>query len=201
MRTTYTNIEVYKADHGELEYAEAIAHFPGGNEDTLIKYFNEQVKPDDWVFSTHRNWYHFLLKTGDTDWLRNRIVNEGNSMHTIDLKRKFISSAIVSGICGPACGTAYAIKLKGGKEWVHAFIGDGATDEGWFYEALRYAQGWDLPITFVVENNDRSVCTPVKDRWGPYDTSLCPGVYPNLCVYQYEPKFPHVGTGKFVEFM
>ena len=175
-------------------------HFCGGNEDQLIEYF-KRVKPDDWVFSTWRNAYHWLLKTGDFEFLYNKVVNENNSMHIIDLKRKFISSAIVGGTCGPAVGVAKAIKMKGGTNKVHCFIGDGACDSGWFWEALRYAHGWDLPITFIVESNDRSVCTDIKTRWGKegnLDGLLRD--WPKVWYYEYTPTYPHVGTGKWVNW-
>jgi TPP-dependent pyruvate/acetoin dehydrogenase alpha subunit len=51
--------------------------------------------------------------------------------------------------------------------WV--FLGDGGIDESWFYESWRYSVGHDLPIYFVVEDNNRSVCTTRQQRWGIYD--------------------------------
>jgi len=177
-------------------------HFCGGNEDQLISYF-QKVKPDDWVFSTWRSAYHWILKTGDKEWLREKILVQNNSMHIIDLTRKFISTAIVGGNCAPAVGTAKAIKLKGGTNWVHCFIGDGGCDQGWFWEALRYANGWDLPITFVVENNNRSVCTDIKTRWGDKDIMLYgteKSVNGKIYYYSYTPTYPHVGTGKWVNW-
>jgi pyruvate dehydrogenase E1 component alpha subunit len=176
-------------------------HFCGGNEDQLIEYF-ERVKPDDWVFSTWRNAYHYLLKTGDVEFLLNKIIIENNSMHIIDIPRKFIASAIVGGNVAMAVGTAYAIKLRGGTEHVHCFIGDGSCDQGWTTEALRYAIGQDLPITFIVENNNRSVCTDIKTRWGDKDTFMegmrfAKKVY----YYEYEAVYPHVGTHKRIQFL
>ncbi len=175
-------------------------HFCSGNEDQLIEYF-KRVKSDDWVFSTWRNAYHWLLKTEDTEFLRKKICEENNSMHVIDLSRKFISTAIVGGQCAPAVGTAYAIKLKGGTDHVHCFCGDGTCDSGWFFEALRYADGWDLPITFIIEDNDRSVCTPVKVRWGENDNQLYGGFHPHIYYYRYIPTYPHIGTNKFINFL
>jgi pyruvate dehydrogenase E1 component alpha subunit len=177
-------------------------HFCGGNEDQLIGYF-QKVKPDDWVFSTWRSAYHWLLKTGDKEWLRGKILVQNNSMHIIDLTRKFISTAIVGGNCAPAVGTAKAIKLKGGTNWVHCFIGDGGCDQGWFSEAVRYARGWNLPITFIIEDNNRSVCTDIQTRWGPWDNFKCfsHNNIDHLYYYSYTPTYPHVGTGKWVQFL
>lgn len=171
-------------------------HFCGGNEEVLIKYFNLFVRPWDWVFSTHRNAYHWLLKTDDTLFLTDQIIRCKNSMHIIDVNRRFISTAIVGGNVGPAVGTAKAIREANSDEHVHCFVGDGATDQGWFWEALRYARGWDLPITFIIEDNNRSVCTDKKTRWGKDHLILGPKVM----YYQYTPTYPHVGDGKAIEW-
>ena len=168
-------------------------HFCGGNEDILIKYFDEHVRPNDWVFSTHRNAYHWLLKTGDAEYLFDQIVMKNNSMHIIDLKRRFISTAIVGGGCGPAVGVARAIKEAGDNdERVHCFVGDGAVDQGWFWEAIRYAVGWELPIVFIIEDNNRSVETDKNTRWGKM---INIDGWPHVYRYQYTPTYPHVGDG------
>ena len=176
-------------------------HFCGGNEDQLVEYFIRHVAANDWVFSTWRNHYHWLLKTNDPDYLRKKIFDENNSMHIVDLSRRFISSAIVGGTCAPAVGTAYAIKLKKGTEKVHCFIGDGAMDQGWFWESWRYALGQDLPITFIIEDNNRSVCTTIEERWGKNDQMMS-GICNTEKVhyYDYIPTYPHVGTGKEINW-
>ena len=171
-------------------------HFCGGNEDQLIEYF-KRVGPDDWVFSTHRNAYHWLLKTGDTGYLIKQIM-AGNSMHIIDLSRRFISSAIVGGNCGPAVGTAYAIKLARSGEHVHCFVGDGATDQGWFFEAMRYAVGQELPITFIIEDNNRSVETTVIQRWGVRASTFPDNT--KVFRYSYKPTYPHCGDGALISW-
>lgn len=123
-------------------------------------------------------------------------------MHTTDAKRKFFSSSIVGGNCAIATGVAYAIKLKDGKEWVHIFCGDACLDEGSFWEALRFSQAQNLNITFIVENNDRSVCTSIKDRWGKKDAWVDKLKNESkIYYYKYVPIYPHVGTGKQITFM
>ena len=48
------------ADHHDAGRLPFAIHLPGGNEEQLIAIFS-QIKPGDYVFSTHRNWYHALL--------------------------------------------------------------------------------------------------------------------------------------------
>lgn len=186
-------------EHGKIKCP---WHACGGNEIQLIEYFTKYVDcKNDWVFSTWRNNYHYLLKTGNEKFLMNKILKENNSMHIIDLGNKFISTAIVGGNCNMAVGTAYALKLAGKPGRVHCFIGDGGCDQGWFFEALRYSYGQNLPITFVVENNFRSVCTDIKTRWGVHDTFMDSlKNYSKVYYYEYIPTYPHVGTGRRVEW-
>jgi len=172
-------------------------HLSGGNEKQLIKIFKD-INREDYVFSTHRSYYHYLLKGGTEDNLEKKILN-GESMSIIDKDLKFYSSSIVTGTAAIATGVALALKRKGSKNKVWCFIGDGAVDEGHFYEAYRYSCCNNLPIKFVVEDNDRSVETTIKERWGNNKRYLV-GDKKHLVYYKYKPTYPHVGDGKWIKF-
>lgn len=182
-------------------------HLCGGNEQKLIDIFHD-IRPTDWVFSTHRNHYHYLLKGGNADKLIKELTHpdtyngSSGSMCTVDIRNKFLSSAIVGGICGIAVGAALAIKSKNEQRHVWAFVGDGCVDTGHMYEAVRYAEGYDLPLTFIIEDNDRSTCTSVRNRWGKKFTKQEVGLYvsPKVKWYKYTPTWPHVGSGTYVQF-
>lgn len=182
-------------EHKKIRYP---VHLSGGNEDQLISIF-KGINKEDYVFSTHRNHYHALLKgIPEKQLLRNMLTdNEMGSMHTIDHKRHFYTSATVAGCVAIACGVALGVKMTRGREMVWCFCGDGCTDEGVFTEAWRYAVANDLPITYVIEDNDRSVCTNKEDRWG---MSQLWQDRPKLIHYDYIPTWPHCGTGKYVSF-
>lgn len=169
-------------------------HFSGGNETQLIEIF-KKIMPEDYVLSTHRSHYHYLLKGGSPEKLEKMIL-EGRSMHVIDKEFNFISTAIVGGGPAIATGIAYALKENKSKQKVWCFVGDGAEDEGHFYEAVRYVAGHELPCMFIIEDNDRSVETSKKERYGGTEIKW-PG-----CVkrYHYKPTTLHAGTGKFVDF-
>lgn len=167
-------------------------HLSLGNEDELIEIFKE-VKESDWCFSTHRSHYHALLKGIPSDWLKNEIL-ENRSIHINNKDYKFFSSAIVGGICPIALGVALGIKLKGKNEKVWCFCGDMAARTGIFYESVRYAEGFDLPITYIVEDNHYSVNTPTEETWG-YGSKNG-----KIRYYEYERRLPHSGTGKWLKF-
>jgi pyruvate dehydrogenase E1 component alpha subunit len=182
-------------DAGELPY---LVHLSGGNEDELLDIFTD-IKPTDYVFSTHRNHYHALLKGISPKELETFIEN-GKSMFVFDRKLNFYSSSIVAATPAIAAGVALALKRKGSRARVWCFVGDGAEDQGHFYEAVRYVDGWNLPCTFVVEDNDRSVNATIQERWGVVGGF---GDWPP-CVYEYCYKAtrPHSGSGnnKWLEF-
>jgi len=169
-------------------------HLSGGNEDQLIELFKE-IKKGDYIFSTWRSHYHYLLAGGSKEKLKQMILN-GHSMHINDKELNFITSSIVAGNAAIAAGVAMALKRKGSKKHVWCFVGDGAEDEGHFYEAVRYVDGFDFPCTFVIEDNDRAVETPKRVRYGKSEMQ-----WPK-CVrrYYYVPTYPHLDNGKFINF-
>jgi pyruvate dehydrogenase E1 component alpha subunit len=66
-----------------------------------------------------------------------------------------------------AAGIAYAIKYRGKDEVAMGFLGDGATSEGDFYEALNYAGVFQVPAVFVCQNNQWAISIPRSARRRP----------------------------------
>mgnify|MGYP001574847159 CR=1 FL=1 len=183
-------------------------HLSGGNEQNLLDIF-DMITKEDYVVSTHRNHYHYLLKGGKADTLMAEIRGEkegccggnGRSMHIYDPSINFYSSAIVSGGCAISVGIGLAIKKKFGdknkvksRPHVWCFVGDGAEDSGHYIEAVRFCASRELPVTFVLEDNDRAVESTKADRWHNYQ----PIVAGNIVRYRYHNIFPHVGCGQHV---
>lgn len=190
------NFEKKMVNLFEEGYLPYMMHFCGGNEDQLIEIF-ENINKGDYILSTHRSHYHYLLAGGSEERLENEI-KEGNSMFIFDKSINFLSSSIVAGNAGIAVGLALSIKLTNSAQKVWCFIGDGGEDEGHFYEAVRFVESMKLPCTFIIEDNDRSVNTTKKDRGGEYLVN-----WPDCVIrYRYSPNFPHIGTesGKWIKF-
>ncbi len=139
-------------------------HFSGGNEEQLIDVFRD-IKDGDYVISNHRSHYHALLHGIPPNELEDRILN-GRSMFIYDRQRNFFSSSIIGGTPAIAAGIAWALKKKCSNKKVWCFVGDATEDNGHLFEAIRYVDGWDLPCTFVIENNNRSVEATNQERWG-----------------------------------
>lgn len=175
----------------------SLVHLCGGNEDELIKIFAE-IKHGDWVFSTHRTHYHAFLIGIDPDELREKIKN-GDSMFIYSLKHRFLCSAVLAGCTGIAAGVAWAIRnVHSGNphdagRHVWCFIGDGGEEEGHFYEAAMFVEANDLPCTFIIEDNNRSVDTPREHRRGA--AKGLEHLFKCVRRYHYTPTYPHAGSG------
>ncbi len=169
-------------------------HLSKGNEKELLEIF-QYVHSDDWVFSSWRNHYHALLHGLDQDLLMDEII-EGRSMSINSMKPKFYSSSIVAGIIPIAVGVAKALKLKRSEKRAWCFIGDMTFETGIFYEAYKYAKNFDLPLQFVVEDNNLSTNTPTNETWGGKKREIPTDVI----YYSYERGYPHHGTGNWILF-
>ena len=111
------------------------------------------------------------------------------------LEDRFYSSSIVGGSLPIALGVAQSIKLKKQTNKVWCFIGDMTFETGIFYESYKYAKNFDLPLQFVVEDNNLSTNTPVDETWGGKRDRPSDVIY-----YQYKSDYPHHGTGIWVLF-
>ena len=165
-------------------------HLAGINERQLIKVF-KKYKKGDWIFSTWRSHYHWLLSGRDPNELMQQIL-DGHSMHVFG--KRFFTSAIVGGIAPIALGVAWALKMKKSKSKVWAFIGDAAYECGLVKECIRYAEGHDLPIKFVVEDNGLCVRAVTQESWGRKRRKN------KVMKYKYKRRYPHAGTGQYVMF-
>ena len=63
-----------------------------------------------------------------------------------------------------AAGTAYGLRRRGEDAVALGFIGDGATSEGDFHEALNFAAVYDAPAIFFVQNNKYAISVPLSKQ-------------------------------------
>ena len=130
------------------------------------------LNESDYVFGTHRSHGHYLAKGGDLKAMMAEIYGRvagcaqgrGGSMHLVDPELKVFATPIVGSTIATTVGTALASSMRGNGAVSVAFFGDGATDEGRFYESLNLAALYKLPVLFVCENNFYSTHMPLKAR-------------------------------------
>jgi TPP-dependent pyruvate/acetoin dehydrogenase alpha subunit len=127
----------------------------------------------DMVLSTHRAHAHYLSKGGNLKRMIAEIHGKktgcskgmGGSMHLIDRSVGFMgSTAIVGNTIPVAVGIGLSLKLKSSKSISCVFFGDGAVEEGVFYESVNFAIVHKLPVLFICENNLYSVYSGLEVR-------------------------------------
>jgi TPP-dependent pyruvate/acetoin dehydrogenase alpha subunit len=127
----------------------------------------------DLAVSTHRGHAHYIAKGGSIPEMLAEIYGKatgcssgkGGSMHLIDKSVGFMgTSAIVGNSIPIGVGLAMGLKLMASDRIAVIYLGDGATEEGVFYESLNFAAVRELPVLFVCENNLYSVYSSLSCR-------------------------------------
>lgn len=116
----------------------------------------------DLFASYHRGTGHMVAKGADLYLLMCEVMGRadgyskgrGGKMHMGDLSFGFIGNTGTVGATVPiATGSALAAMLRGTKEVVVSFLGDGAMNQGVVHEAMNFAGLWKLPVIYICENN------------------------------------------------
>ncbi len=127
------------------------------------------LEKDDIVFSNHRCHGHYLAYGGPVEGLLAEIMTRengvcggrGGSQH-LHYKR-FYSNGIQGGIVPNATGMAWAEKIKGTDNIGVVFLGDGTLGQGVVYETMNMAGLYEIPILYIIENNQYAMTTKVSD--------------------------------------
>lgn len=144
------------------------------------------LRADDYVITAYREHTQALAKGMHPNAVMAELygrasgVSSGNggSMHLFGVAQGFMGGhGIVGGQTALGTGIAWAIHYRGGDQVCVCFMGDAAVNQGAFHESMNMAAIWNLPIIFVVENNDygmgtkfsRVSTTPVVQRACAYD--------------------------------
>lgn len=130
------------------------------------------LKPQDYVFGTHRGHAQALAKGLDVNAVMAEILARepgvckglGGSMHIADPGRFYYGADGVLGASAViSCGTALSIKKKKEEDRITTvFFGDGTFNEGATFEAINLASVWNLPLLFVCVNNQYGMSTHIS---------------------------------------
>jgi len=127
-------------------------------------------RPQDHVITAYRDHAHALVVGSDPKALMAELMGKatgvshgrGGSMHLADVSRNYWGGyGIVGGHVPLGTGIALAEQYKGTDAVVMCYMGDGSTNIGYFHESLNMAGVWDLPIIYIVENNQYGMGTSV----------------------------------------
>ena len=173
-------------------------HLYKGNEDKIINVF-KNIRENDWVFCSWRSHYQCLLKGVPPKKVKDEILS-GRSISLCFPKYKIYSSAMVGGSIPIAVGTALSIKRNKSKNRVYCFMGEMTSETGIAHECIKYSRNFKLPIHFVIEDNEKSVCTNTRKAWNQKKLSYEGYSDDYVTYYHYKLKYPHAGAGKRVQF-
>ena len=176
----------------------APVHLYHGNEDKIINVF-KKIKSKDWVFCSWRSHYQCLLKGVPEKLIRDEILS-GKSISLCFSKYNIYSSALVGGSIPIAVGLAVSLKRNNSSARVYCFMGDMTSETGIAHECIKYSRNFKLPIHFIIEDNEKSVCTETRKVWNQKKLSYEGISDEYVTYYHYKLKYPHAGAGKRVQF-
>ena len=147
-----------------------LAHLSDGQEATPVGVC-ATLHPDDTITSTHRGHGHIIAKGGRVEPMMAEVMGrvtgycrgKGGEMHIADVSLGILgANGIVGGGIGIAAGSAFTAKREGKGRVSVAFFGDGAINQGIWYETANIAVLWKLPLIYVCENNQYTEFTHFK---------------------------------------
>lgn len=140
-------------------------------QEAVVVGLQSALKPGDSVITGYRDHGHMLAcgigpretmaeLTGRATGISK---GKGGSMHMFSIPHGFYGGHGIVGAQVPlGVGLAFAHKYKGTDNVSLAYFGDGAANQGQVYEALNMAELWDLPVIYVIENNQYAMGTSVN---------------------------------------
>jgi len=145
-------------------------HLAAGHEAAAVGVCHH-LRPEDTVTAPHRPHHVAIAKGVDLDRMTAEIFGrstglssgKGGHMHLFDPDVNFACSGIIAEGCPPAAGAGLAAKKRNEDSVAVAYLGEGAIDQGAFLESLNLASVHDLPVVFVIEDNDWAISMP-KER-------------------------------------
>lgn len=145
------------------------------------------LREDDYVMSAYREHTQAIAKGVTPNAVMAELYGradgasggKGGSMHIFDADCRFMGGhGIVGGQVPLATGIAWKIKYREEDSVVVVYMGDAAVNQGGFHEALNLAAVWELPVIYVVENNDYGMGTAFRrvSRTDMVDKSVAHGI-------------------------
>ncbi len=130
------------------------------------------LKPDDYITSTHRGHGHCIAKGGELNRMMAELFGKktgynkgkGGSMHLAHTGIGILgANGVNAGGLPMAVGAALSSKFQKNGRISVAFFGDGASNQGTFHESVNLAAAQHLPVVFVCENNQFGVGTRITE--------------------------------------
>jgi pyruvate dehydrogenase E1 component alpha subunit len=91
------------------------------------------------------------------------VMGKGGSMHMFSKEKRFLGGhGIVGGQVPLAAGVGFAIRYRAEDDVCICYLGDAATNQGQFFEAMNMMATWSLPVLVIIENNKYGMGTDIR---------------------------------------
>ncbi len=129
------------------------------------------LEEGDQVITGYRDHGHMLAAGMEADGVMAELTGriggyskgKGGSMHMFSREKQFFGGHGIVGAQVPiGAGLAFADKYKDNGKISATYFGDGAANQGQVYETFNMAKLWDLPVLFIIENNQYAMGTSVQ---------------------------------------
>ena len=129
------------------------------------------LRPSDYMISGYRSHTQSIAKGIAPEAVMAELFGKvggsvrgkGGSMHMFSKEHRFLGGhGIVGGQTPIAAGVAFAIRYEKQDDIIVCYLGDGACQQGQFFEALNLAATWKLPVLYIIENNQYGMGTDYR---------------------------------------
>ena len=140
-------------------------------QESVVVGMQAAIGEGDTVITTYRDHGHMLACGMDPRGVMAELTGrvggysrgKGGSMHMFSAEAGFYGGHGIVGASAPiGTGLAFAAKYRGTDRVCLAYFGDGAANQGQVYESFNIAALWELPVVYVIENNQYAMGTAVK---------------------------------------
>ena len=142
-------------------------------QETVSSVLNLFLRKNDFLFSHHRSHGYYLSKSCNLNALVAELYGKetgsnmglAGSQDISSARNNFFAGAILSGAIGISVGAAYGLKYNNLNNFKSVCcFGEGAVDQGIFWEAINYASLKNLPSIFICENNKYATYSNISKR-------------------------------------
>jgi pyruvate dehydrogenase E1 component alpha subunit len=161
--------EEVAGDYYRKGYIGGFCHLYIGQEAVVCGVY-EAIEKQDQVITSYRDHAHIILAGTNPKFVMAELFGKetgvskgkGGSMHLFDTEKGFYGGhGIVGAQVSLGTGIAFANKYNKEPRVALAFFGDGAAHQGQVYESFNMAKLWNLPIVYILENNEYAMGTSV----------------------------------------
>lgn len=123
-----------------------------------------QIKNDDWLVPAFRELGAYLAKGATLTEIFLTFMGNEEGYKFKNAKNLLPLAVPIASQLLHAVGIGYSLNIKKQQDVVFAFVGDGGTSTGDFNEALNFAGVWNVPVVFIIQNNQYAISVPLRKQ-------------------------------------